>query len=82
MRRYVWAATAVIIAIGVGSSSRVWTQVLQSGDRYAAPTASVAVRAARLFDAKAGTILQNQVILIGRLYRRTPGADDHDARMD
>jgi imidazolonepropionase-like amidohydrolase len=64
VRRFVWAAAAVVIAIGAGSSSRVWTQVLQSGDRYAAPTGTIAVRAARLFDAKAGTILANQVVLI------------------
>jgi imidazolonepropionase-like amidohydrolase len=65
VRRYTWAAAAVvIIAIAIGSSPRVWTQVLQSGDRYAPPTGTVAVRAARLFDAKAGTIVANQVVLI------------------
>ena len=41
-----------------------WTQVLQSGDRAEPPTGTVAIRAARLFDAKAGTILSNQVVLI------------------
>lgn len=65
MRSYFWAAAAVVfIAIGVVSSSRVSTQVLQSGARYAAPTGLVAVRAARLFDAKAGVVVANQVVLI------------------
>lgn len=64
MRRSLWAAAAVVITIGVGSGSLVWTQVLQSGDRYPAPTGMVAVRAAQLFDAKAGTIVANQVILV------------------
>jgi len=65
VRRYLWATTAgVVIAIGAVWSSNVSTQVLQSGDRAAAPTATVAVRAARLFDAKAGVILDNQVVLI------------------
>ena len=62
MSRYVCAAAAVFIAVGAGSTAR--TQVLQSGDRYAAPTGTIAVRAARLFDAKAGAILANQVVLI------------------
>jgi imidazolonepropionase-like amidohydrolase len=65
VRKHLWAAAAVVvIAIGGVANSRVWTQVLQSGDRYAAPTGTVAVRAARLFDAKAGTIVANQVVLV------------------
>src|SRR5262245_38103902 len=39
-------------------------QVLQSGDRAPAPTGVMAVRAARLFDSKAGTILSNQTVII------------------
>ena len=62
MRKYF--GVAVVVAMGALSGAHVWTQVLQSGDRYPAPTGMVAVRAARLFDAKAGTIVANQVILV------------------
>lgn len=42
----------------------VSTQVLQSGDRAPAPTGVTAIRAARLFDARTGRMLTNQVLLI------------------
>ncbi len=46
------------------SAPAVWAQVLRSGDKAEPPTGTIAIRAARLFDANAGTMLTNQVILI------------------
>jgi imidazolonepropionase-like amidohydrolase len=57
------AVGAILAAVSI-SNSVVTTQVLQSGDRVAPPTTVVAIRAGRLFDAKAGTLLTNQVVLI------------------
>lgn len=54
----------LVVAIGVLSGTAVWTQVLQSGARSAPPTGITAIRAGRLFDARAGTMLTNQVVLI------------------
>jgi imidazolonepropionase-like amidohydrolase len=47
-----------------GYSGIVGTQVLQSGDRAPAPTGVVALRAGRLFDARAGTLVNGQIVLI------------------
>lgn len=55
---------ASIVAFGVISGTVVMTQVVQSGDRAAATTAVTAVRAGRLFDANAGAMLTNQIVLI------------------
>jgi imidazolonepropionase-like amidohydrolase len=46
------------------SATAGWTQVLQSGDKAEPPTGTVAIRAGRLFDANAGTMLANQEVLI------------------
>jgi imidazolonepropionase-like amidohydrolase len=66
VRRLAQLGTAVGLVVTVAG---VWTtvvpaQVLQSGDRAPGPTEVVAVRAGRLFDAKTGTMLTNQVVLI------------------
>jgi len=48
----------------VMSATAGWAQVLNSGEDWAEPpTGTVAIRAARLFDANAGTMLTNQVVL-------------------
>ena len=53
-----------LIALGI-SATVGRTQVLQSGEGWAEPpTGTVAIRAARVFDANAGTMLENQVVLI------------------
>jgi imidazolonepropionase-like amidohydrolase len=53
----------VLVAMAAAGPS-LRSQVLQSGDRAAAATGVTAIRAARLYDAKAGTVLTNQVIVI------------------
>ena len=53
----------LLLVMGI-SAPVGWTQVLQSGERAEPPTGTIAIRAGRLFDAKAGTILTNQVVLI------------------
>ena len=58
----------VVVAIVVGSSAVVWSQGAQrtppQSPYLAAPGSVVAIRAGRMFDAKAGTLLNNQVILV------------------
>ena len=53
----------LLLAIGL-SFALVRAQVLNSGDRAPAPAGSVAIRAARLYDGKSGTLAANQVILV------------------
>ena len=58
------------------SATAGWTQVLQSGEeRPEPPTGTVAIRAARLFDANAGTMLTDQVVLIERDRIAAVGSD-------
>jgi len=61
-------AGLVVVAIAVGSSAVVWSQGAQrtppQSPYLAAPNNLVAIRAGRVFDAKAGTLLNNQVILV------------------
>src|ERR1700681_1904356 len=58
----------LVVAIGGVSGTVVWTQGRgaqgRGGQAPAASTEVVAVRAGRLFDSKAGTMLTNQVVLI------------------
>ena len=55
-----------VAALGVLSGPNVWTQTRSEprSPYLAAPDNVVAVRAGRLFDAKSGTMLNNQVILL------------------
>ena len=57
----------LVVAIAVASGTVVWSQGPRTppqSPHLAAPDNLVAVRAGRMFDAKAGTLLNNQVILI------------------
>ena len=58
------ASTAVVWTQGLGYGGRPFDEYFLRFGRPAQPAAGIAVRAGRLFDAKAGTMLQNQVILI------------------
>ena len=53
----------LLIAAGL-STAAVRAQVLNSGDRAPAPAGVVAIRAARLYDGKSGTLAANQVLVI------------------
>lgn len=65
MRRQPVTRTIVGLLVAIGMAGTVvWTQVLQSGDRAEPPSGVVAIRAGRLFDARAGTMLTNQVVLV------------------
>jgi imidazolonepropionase-like amidohydrolase len=56
----------LVLAMGM-SATAAWTQVLQSGEGWAEPpTGKVVIRAARMFDANAGVMLENQVVLVER----------------
>ncbi len=56
----------LVVAIAAASGTVVWSQAPRAprSPFLAAPENLVAVRAGRLFDAKAGTMLNNQIILI------------------
>jgi hypothetical protein len=54
-------AAASVVAFGVLSGTTVMTQVIQSGARAPAVSGVKAIRAGRLFDAKTGTMLTNQI---------------------
>jgi imidazolonepropionase-like amidohydrolase len=57
----------LVVVIAVASGTGVWSQAPRTppqSPHLAAPDNLVAVRAGRMFDAKAGTLLNNQVILI------------------
>src|SRR5207244_6896712 len=58
------ASTAVVWTQGLGYGGRPFDEYFLRFGRPAPPAAGIAVRAGRMFDAKAGTMLQNQVILI------------------
>ena len=58
------ASTAVVWTQGLGYGGRPFDPYFLRFGRPAPPAAGIAVRAGRMFDAKAGTMLQNQVILI------------------
>src|SRR5688572_30549067 len=58
------ASTAVVLTQGLGYGGRPFDQYFLRFGRPAPPAAGIAVRAGRLFDARAGTMLQNQVIVI------------------
>jgi imidazolonepropionase-like amidohydrolase len=57
---------SLVVAIAAASGTVVWTQAPRrpQSPYLAAPDNLVAVRAGRMFDAKAGTMLNNQIILI------------------
>jgi imidazolonepropionase-like amidohydrolase len=58
---------SLVVTIAVASGTVAWSQAPRSAPQspyLAAPDNVVAVRAGRMFDAKAGTMLNNQVILI------------------
>lgn len=57
-------STAVVWTQGLGYGGRPYDQYFLRFGRPAPPAEGIAVRAGRMFDAKAGTILQNQVIVI------------------
>ena len=54
---------SLLLAMGL-SVTAGWAQLQQAGEDWAEPpTGTVAIRAARLFDANTGTMLENQVVL-------------------
>jgi imidazolonepropionase-like amidohydrolase len=57
---------SLVVAIAAASGTVVWSQAPRpvQSPYLAAPDNLVAVRAGRMFDAKAGTMLNNQIILI------------------
>src|SRR5262245_15200661 len=58
---------SLVVTITVASGTVAWSQAPRSAPQspyLATPDNVVAVRAGRMFDAKAGTMLNNQVILI------------------
>jgi len=59
-------ASLVVVAIAAVSGTVVWSQAPRTPQSpyLATPDNLVAVRAGRMFDAKAGTMLNNQIILI------------------
>ena len=58
------ASTTVVWTQGLGYGGRPFDEYFLRFGRPAPPAAGIAVRAGRMFDAKAGRMLQNQVILI------------------
>jgi len=58
--------TSLVVAIVAASGALVWSQAPRTPQSPYLPAADnvVAVRAGRMFDAKAGTMLNNQIILI------------------
>lgn len=64
MRREFLLKAAVVLLVALGMGTVATSQVLQSGDRAAASTGVIVVRAGRLFDSKTGSIVTNQTILI------------------
>jgi imidazolonepropionase-like amidohydrolase len=60
-------SASLVVAIAAASGTVVWSQAPrppQPSPYLAAPDNLVAVRAGRMFDAKAGTMVNNQIILI------------------
>src|SRR5882762_2782289 len=59
-------SASLVVAIAAASGSVMWSQARRppQSPYLASPDSIVAVRAGRLFDAKTGTMLNNQIILI------------------
>ena len=66
---------SLLLAMGL-SATAGWAQLQQAGEDWAEPpTGTVAIRAARMFDANTGTMLENQVVLVERDRIAAVGSD-------
>jgi hypothetical protein len=66
-------SASLAIVIAAASSAVLWSQTPRPPQSpYLAPADNlVAVRSGRMFDAKAGTMLNKQILLIGAIRSRT-----------